>query len=98
MLENIKQETRKRISEKTKHLSLPPEVVAKLKSKGLDPETVTIKQLFPESLDEGGNDLFMMSAIEMEIMVIYAKARKYLIEKYPQSQEEARRLGQPWDE
>jgi hypothetical protein len=46
MLEKIKQETRKRSSKKTKPRLLPPEVVAKLKSKGLDPETVTLKQLF----------------------------------------------------
>jgi hypothetical protein len=26
----------------------------------------------------------------------YDKARKYLLEKYPRSQEEARMLGQPW--
>jgi hypothetical protein len=39
-----------------------------------------------------------MSGAEWEIMVTYAKARKYLLEKYPQSQEEAKMLGQPWDE
>lgn len=39
-----------------------------------------------------------MSGAEMEIMVTYAKTRKCLIETYPQSQEEAKMLGQPWDE
>jgi len=49
-------------------------------------------------LDKEGNDLSLISAAEMQIMATYAKTRKYLIEKYPQSQEEARILGQPWDE
>ncbi len=31
-------------------------------------------------------------------MITYAKTRKYLLEKYPQSQKEARMLGQPWEE
>ena len=57
-----------------------------------------MKQLFPEVLDEGGNDISLMSGVEWEIMITYAKTRKYLIEKYPQSQEEARMLRQPWDE
>jgi hypothetical protein len=39
-----------------------------------------------------------MSDTEWEIMITYAKTRKYLLEKYPQSQEEARLLGQEWDE
>ena len=39
-----------------------------------------------------------MSGAEWEIMVTYAKIRKYLVEKYPQSQEEAKMLGQEWDE
>jgi hypothetical protein len=39
-----------------------------------------------------------MSGAEWEIMVTYAKTRKYLLEKYPQSQEEAKMLGQQWDE
>ena len=39
-----------------------------------------------------------MSGAEWEIMITYAKTRKYLVEKYPQSQEEARMLGQPWEE
>jgi hypothetical protein len=34
----------------------------------------------------------------MEIMVAYGTLRKYLIEKYPQSKEEANMLGQVWDE
>ena len=55
-------------------------------------------QLFPETLDPDGNDLSLMSGAEWEIMITYAKARKYLLEKYPQSQVEAKMLGQEWDE
>ena len=51
---------------------------------------ITLKQLFPETLDSDGNDLSLMSGAEWEIMITYAKTRKYLVEKYPQSQEEAR--------
>lgn len=40
----------------------------------------------------------MMSGAETKIMVTYAKTRKYLIENYPQTQEEARLLGRHWDE
>src|SRR4030066_1883103 len=98
MFEDFKYEIRRRNSEKTESQSLPPEVLAKLQSQGLDPETVTMEQLFPETLDEGGNDLSLMSGAEWEIMITYAKTRKFLIEKYPQSQEEAKMLGQPWDE
>jgi len=98
MFEDFKYEIRRRNSEKAEPQPLPPEVIAKLQSQGLDPETVTMKQLFPETLDEGGNDLSLMSGAEWEIMITYAKTRKYLLEKYPQSQKEAKMLGQPWDE
>jgi hypothetical protein len=77
---------------------LPPQIVAKLKKRGLDPETVTLEQLFPAVLDEGGSDLSLMSGAEWEIMIRYYKIRKYLLEKYPQSQEEAKMLGEPWEE
>ena len=89
MFENFKYEIRRHNSEKGEPQSLPPEVIAKLKSQGLDPETVTMKQLFPETLDEGGNDLSLMSGAEWEIMITYRKTRKYPLENYPQSQEEA---------
>ena len=98
MLEETKKKTRQNENKKADQLSLSPEVVAKLKERGLDPETVSLEQLFPEGLDEDGNDLSLMSAAEMEIMVTYGKTRKYLLEKYPQSQEEAKMLGLPWDE
>ena len=84
--------------EKTESASLSPEVLEKLKQQGIDPDNVTIQQLFPETLDSDGNDISLMSGAEWEIMVTYAKARKYLLEKYPQSQEEAKMLGQEWDE
>lgn len=71
----------------------------KLKQEGIDPKNCTLKQLFPEVLDKDGiTDLSLMSGAEWEIMVNYATTRKYLIEKYPQSQQEAKMLGQVWDE
>jgi hypothetical protein len=84
MFEDFKEKIYMHDSKKAEPQSLPPEVIAKLKSQGLDPETVTMKQLFPETIDKGGNDLSLMSAAEMEIMITYGKTRKYLIEKYPQ--------------
>ena len=74
------------------------EVLEKLKQQGIDPSNVTLQQLFPETLDEEGNDLSLMSGAELEIMVTYAKTRKYLLKMYPQTQEEARLLGRHWDE
>jgi hypothetical protein len=94
MFEDFKYEIRRRNSEKAEPQPLSPEVIAKLQSQGLDPETVTMKQLFPEVLDEEGNDISLMSGAEWEIMIAYAKTRKHLLEKYPQSQQEARMLGQ----
>ena len=51
MFEDFKGKIRQHESEKPEASSLSPEVLAKLRSEGLDPETVTMKQLFPESLD-----------------------------------------------
>ena len=63
--------------EKTEQTSLSPEVLEKLKQQGIDPENVTLAQLFPECLDSDGNDLSLMSGAELEIMITYAKTRKY---------------------
>ncbi|MGA2523276.1 MAG: hypothetical protein ABSF65_03880 [Candidatus Bathyarchaeia archaeon] len=78
--------------------TLAPEIAEKLRKTGIDPDNFTIQQLFPPTLDEDGNDLSLMSGAEWEIMITYAKTRKYLLEKYPQSHEEARMLGQEWEE
>jgi hypothetical protein len=98
MLEDFKDKIRVCDSEKTEQPTLPPEITAKLKEEGLDPKTVTMKHLFPETLNAEGNDLSLMSAAEMEIMINYAKTRRYLLEKFPQSKEEAKMLGQEWAE
>jgi hypothetical protein len=98
MFEDFKDKIRQHKSEKVEESSLTPEVLAKLRSEGLDPETVTLKQLFPETPDGDGNDLSLMSGAEWEIMVTYCTTRKSLLEKYPQSREEADMLGQRWDE
>ena len=78
--------------------ALSPQVTEKLKQEGIDPKNCSLEQLFPEYLDDEGNDLSLMSGAEMEIMMTYSTMRKYLIEKYPQSQQEAKMLGQVWDE
>lgn len=90
MFEGSKENIHRRKKRRAGSKSLSTEVVAKLKSRGLDPETVTIKELFPEVLDEGGNDLSLMSGAEWEIMVTYYETHKYLIEKYTQAQEESK--------
>ena len=79
-------------------LDLSPEVLAELKKEGIDPENCTLKQLFPEVLDQDGNDLSLLSAVEWDVMVTYFTTRKYLLEKYPQSQQEAKTLAEPWAE
>jgi hypothetical protein len=98
MFEEFKDKIRQHKSEKIEPSPLSPEVLAKLKSEGLYPETVAMKQLFPETLDGDGNDLSLMSGAEWEIMIANYTTRKYLLEKYPQSQEEAKMLGQSWEE
>ena len=100
MFEDFKDKIRERSKDKEKAESAPlsPEVLEKLKQRGIDPENVTLQQLFPETLDSDGNDLSLMSGTEWEIMITYAKTRKYLLDKYPQSQEEAKMLGQSWEE
>jgi len=100
VFEDFKEKIREHCQNDQKPLSasLSPQVLEKLKKEGIDPDNFTLKQLWPEVLDDDGNDLSLMSGAEWEIMVTYAKTRKYLLEKYPHSQEEAKVLGQEWDE
>jgi len=101
LFEDFKEKVRERCNktaEPEEQLELAPEVCEKLKERGIDPETATLQQLFPETLDACGSDLSLMSGAEWEIMVSYAKIRKSLLEKYPQTQEEARLVGQVWAE
>ena len=65
--------------------ALPPEVDAKLRAEGLDPETVTLEELYPEGLDCEGNDLSLMSGFELEIWLTYWRTRRYLVERYPRN-------------
>ena len=101
MFEDFKDKVREHNQGEQKPLSssLSPQVLEKLKKEGIDPDNFTLKQLFPEVLDKDGTtDLSLMSGAEFEVMVTYGMLRKYLIEKYPQSQQEAKKLGQVWDE
>ena len=95
--EKIKEQTK--TSGKTKnHYDLSPETLEKLKKEGIDPENCTLNQLFPEVLDQGGSDLSLLSAVEWDTLVTYFSTRKYLLEKYPQSQQDAQTQGEPWRE
>jgi hypothetical protein len=70
MFEDFKDKIREHKSintEKTEHTPLSPEVLEKLKQQGINPETVTLAQLFPECLDPDGNDLSLMPGAEWEI-------------------------------
>jgi hypothetical protein len=99
MFEDFKDKVREHSqNEQSLSASLSPQVLEKLKKEGIDPDNFTLKQLWPEVLDKDGTDLSLMSAAEMEVMVTYGTLRKYLIAKYPQSQQEANALGEVWDE
>jgi hypothetical protein len=100
MFEDFKDKVREHSQNEPKPLSasLSPQVLEKLKKEGIDPDNFTLKQLWPEVLDKDGTDISLMSAAEMDVMVTYGTLRKYLIEKYPQSKEEAKILGHVWDE
>jgi hypothetical protein len=101
MFEDFKEKIREqdqKSSETLEVTTLSPQVTEKLKQEGIDPKNCTLQQLFPEHLDDEGNDLSLMSGAEWDVMVTYAKMRMYLIEKYPQSQQEAKMLGIVWDE
>ena len=95
MFEDFKDKVREHSQGEQKPVSasLSPQVLEKLEKEGIDPDNFTLKQLWPEVLDDDGNDLSLMSGAEWEIMITYAKTRKYLLEKYPQSQEEAKMIG-----
>src|SRR5665648_290252 len=98
MFEEFKEKISQHSKQKTELTTYSPEVLVKLQQRGIDPDNVTLQQLFPPTLDGGGNDLSLMSGTEWEIMITYTEARKYLLERYPQSQQEARMLGQEWAE
>ena len=101
MFDDFKEKTCEEV-QKNKELheakALSPQVAEKLKHEGIDPKNCTLQQLFPEEVDNEGNDLSLISGAEWAVFVNYAKMRKYLIEKYPQTQQESKRLGIVWDE
>ncbi|MGE5637149.1 MAG: hypothetical protein ACM3WQ_00440 [Chloroflexota bacterium] len=83
--------------EKVESAATVAEIDAKLRMQGLDPATVTIKDLLPEFLDDCGNDISLMSAKEWEIEVTYHRTRKLLLQKYPQPKEETKILENAWN-
>jgi hypothetical protein len=100
VFEDFKEKIREHSQNEQKPVSasLSSQVLEKLKKRRIDPDNFTLKQLWPEVLDKDGTDLSLMSAVEWDAMVSYGTLRKYLIEKYPQSQQEAKMAGQAWDE
>jgi hypothetical protein len=99
MFEDFKHKIREQKS-RSKPLSstLSTEVFEKCRQQGIDPDNVTLEQLFPECLDACGSDTSLMSGAETKIMITYAKTRRYLIEHYPQTRQEAELLGKVWTE
>jgi hypothetical protein len=95
MFDDSKDKIRRHNSEKEEASSLSPDVIAKLQSKGLDPETVTFAQLFPETLDPDGNDLSLMSGTEWEIMITYAKATEKALQNKQKKKNRRRPPLQP---
>jgi len=53
---------------------LSPEILEKLKKEGIDPDNFTLKQLWPEVLDEDGNDLSLLSGAEWETLLLPIRA------------------------
>ena len=87
MFEDFKEKIREHSQSEQKPVSalLLLNVFEQFKREGIDPDNVTIKQLFSEVLDKEGTDLSLMSAAEMEVLVTYGTLREYFIQKYPQS-------------
>ena len=77
MFEDFKDKVREHSQGEQKPVSasLSPQVLEKLEKEGIDPDNFTLKQLWPEVLDDDGNDLSLMSGAEWEIMITYAKTR-----------------------
>jgi hypothetical protein len=99
MFEDFKDKVREHSqNEQPLSASLSPEILEKLKKQGIDPDNFTLKQLWPEVLDEDGNDLSLLSSAEWETLITYATTRKYLVEKYPQTQQDVKMAGQAWEE
>jgi len=99
MFEDFKQKIiEHKESGKALSATLSPEVLEKCKQQNINPDNVSLQQLFPECLDACGSDTSLMSGAETEIMLAYAKTRKYLLEHYPQTRQEAEMLGLAWTE
>jgi hypothetical protein len=99
MFEDFKHKIREqKSSSKPLSSTLSPEVLKKCRQQGIDHDKVTLQQLFPECIDACGSDTSLMSGAETKIMITYAKTRRYLIEHYPQTRQEAELLGKVWTE
>jgi hypothetical protein len=84
MFEDFKEKVRaQNYVEKTNSSGLSPDVEAELQEEGLDPETATLEELFPEWLDSDGNDTSLFSGYDLEAWTLCWKTRAHLAGKYP---------------
>jgi len=98
MVEELKKKIPQKQDEPESQSEYSPEILEQLKQSGIDPDNVTLQQLFPPFIDAYGTDLSLMSYIELGIMITYGKTRKYFSMKYPQSKKEVKMEGQPLEE
>ena len=100
MYESFKEKVKmhKNKHDKTSKIEETSKVIAKLKQQDIDSCRVTLKQLFPECLDSEGCDISLMSGNELKLISMYAKTRKYLLKKYPQTQQKTKPPGNVWAE
>ena len=82
-MKDFKEKKRETNHEKQESYELSAEVESMLKEKGLDIETMTLDDLYPEELDKEGKDLSLMSGFELDIWITYCKTRHHLAKNYP---------------
>ena len=83
MFEDLKEKIEEQNQEKPELAGLSSEVEALLKEQGIDLETMTFEDIYPEGLDHEGNDLSLMSGFELDFWSTFWNIRRYLIEQYP---------------
>lgn len=78
MVEEMKRKTLQKQDEaESQSAEYSAEILEQLKQSGIDPDNVTLQQLFPPAIDADGNDLSLMSCTEMEIMITSKHANTF---------------------
>jgi len=70
----------------------------KFKQKETESGNIILEPLFPECLDSGGVDVSLVSGAEWDLMFWYNQIREHFLKCYPQTREEACKLGVSWCE